>query len=431
MTEIIIPLIALVIGVVVGFVLSQRQHKAIVQMQQQQADRRVEELQAQHASEMEQHLRLVKAELKASSEDVLRERSEQLAQENGEQMEKVLTPLQNNLKQMQQALEQSSRAHAEGMARLDQSIRFSMQESARLGERADRLSAALTGQNKTQGNFGELLLRQVLEQMGLEPGLQFTEQAMLRGNDGRPLRNTESDQCMQPDVVLHFPDERDVIIDAKMSLTAYVDYQSATDDALRAQALQRHLQSVRQHVRELSQKNYSNYIGAGRTRLDYVIMFVPQEGAYQLALHADPELYSWAFAQGVMISSTQSLYALLRMIEISWRQQRQVENQENIMKEATTMLERVQLFYERFQEVQAMLRRTQEAFTSLNTTIAPKGKSIVTSALNLIGYGAKAPKTSKKAKTFVEVAALKTEEEPQELPNDSIPSAGNENYPMH
>lgn len=431
---ILLPLFALIVGLIVGYFLAhhqvgelKRQHTENLQHQEQQyaqhlaelrqqveheeeqADKRIAELQQQYAArlaelqqqhrqEMQQHILLIKEQLKSSTEAVLKERSQELAEASNEQLAKVLTPLQSGIRQMQEAVEKSQQAHTEGMARLDESFKQGMEQAQRIGERADSLTRALTAENKSQGNFGELQLRQLLEQMGLEPGVQFTEQETLRDDAGRTLHNTDTGQRMQPDVILHFPDERDVVIDAKMSLTAYVDYHNASTDAARDAALQRHLASVRQHVKELAEKNYSAYIRTGRVRLDYVIMYIPYESAFLLALQADPSLYSWAFTRGVMISSTQNLYALLRMIEISWRQQRQVQNQENIMKAANTIVERVQRFYERFLAVQEQLGKTQRAFDELSTAVAPQGKSIITSAHQLIKYGAQKPKATRTGK---------------------------------
>lgn len=454
----LIPLLTLLVGLIVGYFLAhhqvgelKRQHTENLQHQEQQyaqhlaelrqqveheeeqADKRIAELQhqyaarlaelqQQHRQEMEQHIALIKEQLKSSTEAVLKERSQELSAANSEQLAKVLNPLQTGIRQMQEAVEKSQQAHTEGLARLDQSFKLGMEQAQRIGERADRLTNALTAENKSQGNFGELQLRQLLEQMGLEPGVQFTEQATLRDDDGRTLHNADTGQRMQPDVILHFPDERDVVIDAKVSLTAYVDYQNATDDAARDAALQRHLVSVRQHVKELAGKNYSAYIHTGRVRLDYVIMYIPYESAFLLALQADPSLYSQAFSQGVMITSTQNLYALLRMIEISWRQQRQVQNQENIMKAAATIVERVQRFYERFLAVQEQLTKTQRAFSDLSTTIAPTGPSIITSAHQLIKYGAQKPKASKAGRELPTPA----DEDAEALPADApaVPSDG-------
>jgi DNA recombination protein RmuC len=249
------------------------------------------------------------------------------------------------------------------------------------------LAQALTSENKTQGNFGELRLRQLLEQMGLERGVQYEEQVTLRNAEGQTATDEEGHRLI-PDVILHFPDERDVIIDSKVSLTAFEDYFHASSDEEKAAALRRHVSSMRSHVYELSRKNYSQYIREGRHRLDFVLMYVFSESALQLALGADAKLWRDAYDKGVIIAGSQSLFIMLRVLEMSWKQMRQFENQQDIMRQANLLIDRVQLFYERFLKVDEQLHRTQEAFDELRRSTAPNGLSITTAATRLLKYGA-------------------------------------------
>ncbi|MBR5395961.1 MAG: DNA recombination protein RmuC, partial [Bacteroidaceae bacterium] len=263
-----------------------------------------------------------------------------------------------------------------------------------MGEQTERLAQALTGQNKIQGNFGELKLSQILEQMELERGLQYDTQETMRDAQGRPITSEEG-RRMVPDAVLHFPDGRDVIIDSKMSFTAFVDYQNAEDEASRNEALRRHIASMRQHVRELAQKQYFRYAKSDKGRLDFVLMYVFQESALQLALQNDTTLWKEAYDQGVVISGSQSLYMTLRVLELTWKQTRQVENQEKMMQCANTLVERVQLFAERFARVGELLDKTRRSFDDLTVVTAPSGPSITTAARNLLRYGAQENKKKK------------------------------------
>ena len=158
---------------------------------------------------------------------------------------------------------------------------------------------------------------------------------------------------------------------------------------MREGALRRHVSSVRGHVKELAHKNYSQYLSSGRQKPDFVVMYVYNEGALQLALSHDPSLYRDAYEQGVIIAGSQNMYMMLRVLEMMWRQVRQAENQEEIMKTANELVNRVQLFYERFMGVDEQLRRTKEAFDRLKTSTSPTGAGIVTAANKLLGYGAK------------------------------------------
>lgn len=350
--------------------------------------------------QMEQQMRLVKEQMQTASERILKQRSEELSVTNAQQLGAIINPLQQNIVQMKEAVEKNDREHSKTMERLDATIRESLDRTKEMGIQADRLAQALTAENKTQGNFGELRLRQLLEDMGLEEGLQFEEQTTLRDAQGNTIHEEEDGRALQPDVILHFPDHRDVIIDSKMSFTAYIDYQNAPDDATRAEALRRHIASVRQHVNELSRKNYSSYIRNGNTSLDFVLMYVFQESALQLALANDPTLWKEAYDRHVVISGSQNLYALLRVLELTWKQVRQVENQQEIMKCANDIINRTQLFCERFQKVEESLKSTQKAFDELSTVTAQSGQSITTAARQLLKYGAQEnPKRKKRLPT--------------------------------
>ena len=223
----------------------------------EQHSMQIEQLKQQHKIQQDQQMALLKEQIKTTSEKILKERSEQLSAQNKEQLSAILNPLKEGISQMKEAVEKSGREHSETMVRLDATIKTSIQQSKEAGERADKLAQALTGENKTQGNFGELRLKQLLEDMGLEEGLQFEEQTTMKDSAGRTIYDEEEGKRMIPDVILHFPDERDVIIDSKMSFKAFEDYHNAETDEQRQDALMRHIASVRQHVMELSRKNYN------------------------------------------------------------------------------------------------------------------------------------------------------------------------------
>lgn len=437
--EIVIFIVALAVGLVIGYLVANNQKaslKAKNEMLEQSSlrlvaenDKRMAELkeqykqqlmdlQAQHAQQMqaqkeqvaqqmqtqrelaaqqmnqqreqnEQQMNLMREQMKTASEQILRERSEQLSQSNKEQLSAILNPLKSEIVQMKETVDKSGREHATSMERLDASIKANMERANVLSERADKLAQALIGENnKTQGDFGELRLKQILEDMGLEEGIQFEEQSTMKDANGNTIYEEEGHRLI-PDVILHFPDERDVIIDSKMSLTACVDYQNAESEEEKQVALKRHIASVRSHVNELAKKNYSKYIKDGRGKLDFVLMYVFQESALQLALANDSTLWKEAYDKGVVISGSQNLYMMLRVLEMTWKQVRQVENQQSIMECANTIIDRVQLFYERFLKVEEQLDKTRKAFEDVKTVTAPSGPSITTVASKLLKYGAK------------------------------------------
>ena len=381
-----------------------QQHEAL---QEEQRKARQEERQQQE-EQMRQQLALIREQMNSASEKILKERAEQLSAVNKEQLSGILTPLQTHIQQMREAVERSDREHNSTMQRLDATIKTSIEQSRQVGERADKLAQALTGENKTQGNFGELRLKQLLEGMGLQEGEQFTLQETIRDKDGYVVYEEEGHRLI-PDAILHFPDKRDVIIDSKMSFTAFEDYHNAETEAQRQDALKRHLTSMRNHVNELSRKNYSKYIAEGHAKLDFVLMYVFSESALQLALSNDATLWKDAYDRGVIITGSQNLYTMLRVLEMTWKQVRQVENQQKIMECANMIVDRVQLFAERFESVKQQLQKTQDSFDKLESITADSGQSILTPASRLLKMGAS--QNPKRKKQLQQEQALENTEE--------------------
>lgn len=362
------------------------------QQKSEQADhyrQQIDELRTQQQRQMEQQAQLIREQINTASEEILRKRTDELQAKNTEQLSTILTPLHDSLRMMRETVERNDRDQADRMVKLDATIKENLRQAQEVGERADKLARALTSENKVQGNFGELQLRTLLENMGLEEGVQFEEQTTLRDAAGRTLYEDETGRRMVPDVILHFPDNRDVIIDAKMSLKAFEDYHNAETPEAQAEALSRHILSVRAHVKELAGKTYQQYTAKGKSRLDFVVMYVFSESALQLALTNAPDLWKSAYDQGVIISGSQTLYMMLRVLEMTWRQVRQAENQEEMMRIADELVNRVQMFYERFAKADDMLNKTRDAFDEVKTTTAATGKSIATTAGKLIKMGAK------------------------------------------
>lgn len=388
------------------------QHQQQLVKAEAQYQEALNQIHRQHEKMMEQQSQLIKEQINTASEHILKERAEELSKTNKEQLSGILTPLQTHIQQMREAVEKSDREQTATMQRLDASIKTSFQLSREVGERADRLTQALMGENKTQGNFGELKLKQLLEDMGLEEGVQFELQETMKDADGRVIYGDEGRRLI-PDAILHFPDRRDVIIDSKMSFTAFEEYHNAQTEEQRQDALRRHIASVRNHVTELSRKNYFKYGKEGRGRLDFVLMYVFSESALQLALSNDPTLWKEAYDKGVVIAGSQNLYMVLRVLEMTWKQVQQMENQQKIMELANQMVDRVQLFAERMDEVKRQFQKTSDALLNVEKSTAESGMSIITSARNLLKMGASEnPKRKKSLAAAAEATPLPPSAEP-------------------
>ncbi|MCI7016552.1 MAG: DNA recombination protein RmuC [Prevotella sp.] len=340
-------------------------------------------------------LDLLREQMKTTTETVLKARQEELGARNKEQVGKIVDPLQKSLKDMQEALLLSKEQQKEAMTRLDETIKMNMKQSASLGETADRLTRALTGEVKVQGNFGELKLKQLLEDLELKEGEQFDTQETLRDKAGKGLRGDDG-RGMIPDFILHFPNNRHFVVDSKMSLTDYERYMNAEDGTPEKSAyLKAHIESVRAQVKRLAKKEYTKYLPEGYNRLNFAIMYVPIEGALNLALLNDTTLWREAYDQGVMILGPQTMYMNLRVLEMMWTQVRQLKNQQAMIDAANMVIERVQDFGMRFADVEASMNDTIKKINRLKITTAEGGPSIITAAKSLIKAGAKENKRKK------------------------------------
>ena len=375
-------------------------HSAQLAQAKDTADKQIEALKQMNKEQMESQMRLIKEQMQTTSEEILKRRQEELGERNNEQVSKIITPLQQSLKDMQEALDRSKEQQNEALTRLDETIKINMQKSAALGETADRLTRALTGEVKVQGNFGELKLKQLLEDLELKEGEQFDTQETLKDKMGKGAKGDDG-KGLVPDFILHFPNNRHVVVDSKMSLTDYERYMNADDGtAEKTERLKSHIASVRAQVKRLAKKEYTKYLPDGYNKLNFAIMYVPIEGALNLALLNDDTLWRDAYDQGVMILGPQTMYMNLRVLEMMWTQVRQLKNQQVMIDAANTVIDRVQDFGLRFMDVESSMNDTIKKMSKLKITTADSGASIITAARNLIKAGAK---ENKKKKSLAEM----------------------------
>ena len=359
------------------------------------ADKQIAALREMNKEQVESQLQLIKEQMQTTSEQVLKRRQEELGERNQEQVSKIIDPLQQSLKSMREAFDKSKQQQSEALTRLDETIKINMEKSTALGETADRLTRALTGEVKVQGNFGELKLKQLLEDMELREGEQFDTQETLRDKAGKQARGDDG-KGLIPDFILHFPNNRHVVVDSKMSLTDYERYMNAEDGTPeKTEYLKAHIASVRAQVKKLAKKEYTRYLPSGYNRLNFAIMYVPIEGALNLALLNDSTLWREAYDEGVMILGPQTMYMNLRVLEMMWTQVRQLENQQAMIDAANTVIDRVQDFGQRFGDVERSMNDTVTKMTKLKITTASSGPSIITAARNLLKAGAKENKKKK------------------------------------
>lgn len=373
-------------------------------------EKQLEAIKELNRVQLETQVKLIKEQIQTTSENILKRRQEELGTANKEQVSKIISPIEQSLQEMRRALHQNQKDHQEALNKLDATIKANMENSASLGESADRLTRALTGEVKVQGNFGELKLKQLLEDLGLKDGEQYSSQTHLRDKFGNLIKDDEG-KGLIPDFILHFPNNREVIVDSKMSFTAYERYVNCDDQELRSQYLKDHILSVRAQVKRLAEKDYSKYLIEGYSKLNFVIMYIHTDGALNLALLNDTSLWKEAYDKGVLILGPQTMYMNLRILELMWTQNRQIHNQEAMIKAANTIIDRTQDFASRFADVENKMNATVKSMNQLKVTTADNGQSIITAAKSLINAGARENKKKKSIIDSTEDAPLYLESE--------------------
>ena len=357
--------------------------------------KQIEALREMNHEQVESQMKLIREQMQTTSEEILKRRQDELGERNKEQVSKIIDPLTQSLKSMREAFDKSKEQQNEALTRLDATIKVNMEKSAALGETADRLTRALTGEVKVQGNFGELKLKQLLEDLELKEGEQFDTQETLRDKAGKQAKGDDG-RGLIPDFILHFPNNRHVVVDSKMSLTDYERYMNAEDGTPeKSEYLKAHVASVRAQVKRLARKEYTKYLPEGYNRLNFAIMYVPIEGALNLALLNATTLWREAYDEGVMILGPQTMYMNLRVLEMMWTQVRQLKNQQAMIDAANIVVERVQDFGMRFMDVETSMNSTVEKMAKLKVSTAESGRSIITAAKSLLKAGAKENKKKK------------------------------------
>lgn len=360
--------------------------KEIAMLRQQNADSlRQKDEQADKEMQLrneqfQQQLGVVREQFQNLATRLLSETTNSLHDRNKKSMEAITKPINDNFEQLQQAIRESDREQARTAASLTERLRQVGEQAEKMDRTATRLTNALRGDSKQAGDWGELVLQELLDSQGFRRGIDYDVQGTIMDSDGNVILNDDSGRKMRPDVVLHYPGQQDVVIDAKVSIKAYYDYVNEPSEASKRQYLDRHVQSLRSHVRELVAKDYSRYIQPPRTAIDFVIMYVPNEQALQVALSRDPRLWQEAFDQKVFISSTQNLFAILRMIQIAWRQHSQTENQKKIVTLAEQLLSRIGLFCERSQKLGRDISQLHADYDDLQKSV--EGRLSITQKAN-------------------------------------------------
>jgi Uncharacterized protein conserved in bacteria len=319
--------------------------------------------------------------------NIMEEQTQSLRRHSQEQMEQILNPLKNDIEQFRKSVSDCYSQEARERFSLEQRIKDLIETNLNIGREAKELATALRGNTKKQGDWGEMVLETILEKSGLRKDEEYTLQ--YGSENGSALRD-DSGRALRPDVVVHYPGNRSMVIDSKVSLTAFVEYANADSDEQRAVYGKQHVASVMKHVGELADKKYQDYVGT--ERLDFVMMFIPNEAAYAAAMTIDSTLWLKAYDKRVLIVSPTQLVGSLRLIAQLWTQERQTQNAQKIAVESGKMYDKFVGFVEDMEKIRRGIKITSDAYDSALKKLSEGAGNLVRRAENLREMGIKVSK---------------------------------------
>lgn len=376
-TLIAVALLAALAGAAIGYLWSRAQVAALTMQLTQERNQSQEKVALLQNAREELTL-----QFKNLANDILEEKSKRFSEQNQQSLGQLLDPLKTKLQEFQGKVEQVYVQEGKDRSALAEQVRQLMELNKTVSQEANNLTKALKGSNKAQGNWGELVLERVLESSGLRKGEEYDVQESHTLEDGRRL---------QPDVVVHLPEDRHLVIDAKATLIAYEDYANADDDKHREAALKRHLDAVRSHIKGLSDKNYQDLYGL--KSLDFVLMFVPIEPAFMLAVTHDRELYMDAWNKNVLLVSPSTLLFVVRTVANLWRQEAQTRNAQDIAKRGAELYDKLAGFVEDMESLGTRLNQAQKDYDGAINKLSTGRGNLIRQAEMLKKLGVKPSKS--------------------------------------
>ena len=321
--------------------------------------KQIEAIKQMNREQMESQLNLIKEQMQTTSEKVLKMRQEELGKANSEQMTRIVDPLTQSFRQikeqmakMEESVQKVNTESAERKVSITQTIEALAKETMKVGTQAEDLAKALKNKSKVQGDWGEQVLENILEGSGLRRGEDYLVQHNVKGEDNENLR---------PDIIVRCPGDKNIVIDSKVSLSAYLDYVSAENPEEQKKAAKENYDSVKKHIDELSAKNYEKLVG---NTISHVLMFIPNEGSYILALQHDPKIAQYAFGKNVLLINPTNLMMSLKLIYNIWQSERQSRNVETIVQESTGLYEKFAGFLDSFSDIGKKIESLHSSFTT-------------------------------------------------------------------
>lgn len=379
---------ALVVFLFVGMQSSRRRLDETVEKMRNDHQRELQATEERTRRDAQERDRMLLERVEALSQKLAVGQADRISAQSNREMQNVVEPLRRHLENFDRLMRESADRENSARVQLKGQIDSLIALNQSIGDEARQLTQALKGDSKVQGDWGEMQLTTLLEQAGLEQGIHFRTQ-VTRDESGRVIRSEEGGD-LRPDVIVNLPDDKKLIIDSKVSLTAYADYASAEDKEQRRTAARRHLDSVRKHIRELAAKHYPDSIQGA---CDQSLMFLPLEGAFTLAVSLDADLLRFAASLKVAIVTPVHLYSVVQLAAQLWRQDAQDRNTLEIAQAGGRLYDKLAIFLETFDKVGETLRRSQEQYDQARKQISTGKGNLLSRAEKLRALGAKTTKT--------------------------------------
>jgi len=318
---------------------------------------------------------------------ILEEKTLRFTDMNKANIESILKPLNEKLVEFKAKVEETYDKESKQRFSLEERIKDLVALNNQISEDANNLTKALKGNNKVQGNWGEMILESILEKSGLKKGEEYFSQEFITDENGRRMQNDQQ-KYMQPDIVVVYPGGRKIIIDSKVSLSAYVRCVEAQDEATKLMSEKEHIVSIKQHIDELSQKSYQDYVDS----LDFVMMFIPTEPAYILAMQLDSGLWDYAYRKRILLISPTNLIASLKVVADLWKREYQSRNAIEIAKRGAILYDKFAGFVENLQDIGKNIERSQKSYDRAFSQLKEGNGNLIRQAEMLKELGVKAQK---------------------------------------